>query len=137
MRVSSSSNNSKKIFADEKHYGGYLDEVLGTISFTLLVFFAGYFMNAPEIGFFAMFGLAMVIITSQAAQIEFPNKKEIARNFEENIFGKLKGRIGFPCAAQRILVSISVIFSSTLILLIFGILMHLFYILKFWIYRNH
>lgn len=117
-------------------FGSYLDAVLGTIGFTLVVFFAGYFLGNMWISLFAMFGLFMVILTSQASEITFPQKKEIAKNFEENLFGKLKGRIGFQCATQRLVVSIAVIFSSLHLLFIFGILCLFFVLLKFWLYRN-
>ncbi len=120
----------------EKKYGSYLDEVIGTIGFTTVVFFAGYFMGGFWVGLFAMFGLFMVILTSLTAQIEFPQKREIAKKFEESLFGNLKGRIGFTCAAQRILVSLAVIFSSIHLLFLFGVLCHAFYLLKFWLYRN-
>jgi len=128
---------SKEKSPKETHYGSYLDEVLGTIGFTLVVFFTGYFMNQQAIGLFAMFGLFMLIVTSLTAEKEFPNKKEIAKKFEESLFGNLKGRIGFPCAAQRILVSIAVLFSSHIILLIFGVICHLFYLIKFLVYRKY
>ncbi|MDO8509349.1 MAG: CDP-alcohol phosphatidyltransferase family protein [Nanoarchaeota archaeon] len=127
---------SKEKDPKEKHYGAYLDEVLGTIGFIAIIFFAGYFMGEMWIGLFAAFGLTMVLITSLTADKEFPNKKEIAKNFEKDVFGDLKGRVGFPCAAQRLLVSAAVIFASPIILLIFGILCHLFYLLKFWLYRK-
>jgi hypothetical protein len=125
----------KKI--EKKKYGGYLDETLGTIGFALVIFFAGYFLNALWIGFFGMFGLFMIITTSAIAQIEFPNKNKIAKDFEENIFGKIKGRIGFDNGIQRILISIAVIFANIWILLAFGILANMFWLLKFWVYRNY
>ncbi len=127
---------SKEKNPTEKKYGSYLDEVLGTIGFTAVVFFAGYFMGKIWLGLFAMFGLFMVILTSLTAQIEFPQKKEIAKKFEEGLFGNRKGRIGFTCAAQRILVSLGVIFSSIHLLFLFGVLCHTFYLFKFWIYRK-
>jgi len=127
---------SKEKNPKDTKYGSYLDVTLGTIGFTLIVFFAGYFLKNMWIGLFSMFGLFMVILTSQTAEITFPQKKEIAKKFEENLFGKLKGRIGFQCATQRLLVSIAVLFASLSILLLFGILCHAFYILKFWVYRN-
>ncbi len=129
--------NSKEKEPKNKKFGAYLDEVLGTIGFTSIIFFAGYFMEEIWIGLFGMYGLFMVLVTSLTADKEFPNKKEIAKNFEKSLFGELKGRIGFSCAAQRLLVSIAVLFSSHIMLLIFGILCHLFYIIKFWIYRNY
>lgn len=120
----------------ETHYGGYLDEVLGTIGFTLVIFFAGYLMGHLWIGFFAMFGLFMVLVTSLTAQNLFKNKKEIAKNFEKGLFGSLKGRIGFGFGVQRLIVSLAVIFHSADILLIFAFFANAFWILKFWIYRN-
>ena len=35
----------------ETKYGGYLDEILGTIGFTLVIFFTGYFLGKPILGF--------------------------------------------------------------------------------------
>jgi len=128
-------SRSKKI--NKKHYGGYLDETLGTIGFTLVVFFAGYFMGSLWIGLFAMFGLFMVIVTSAVSQVEFPNKKQITKQFERKLFGKIKGRIGFSNGIQRLIVSLAVIFSSLGILLLFAILANLFWMSKYWIYRKY
>ncbi len=126
----------EKRLAEQKHFGGYLDEILGTIGFTLIVLFGGYFMGKLWIGIFSMYGLFLVILSSLTAQLEFPNKKEIAKRFEQSLFGKLRGRIGFSCPMQRILVSLALIFSSQTILFLFGILCYLFVALKFIIYRH-
>lgn len=119
-----------------KRYGGYLDEVLGTIGFTLVIFFAGYFMGSFWIGFFAMFGMFMILVSSATAALEFENKKQIARNLEARLFGKRKGRIGFTNAVQRIMISLALVFTSLDILLIFGVMAHSLYLLKFWLYRR-
>lgn len=121
----------------KKHYGGYLDETLGTIGFTLVVFFAGYFMGNIWLGLFAMFGLFMVIVSSAISEIEFPEKKEIVKKFENSLIGNIKGRIGFSNGIQRLLVSIAVIFSSIYLLGLFAILANLFWILKYWVYRKY
>lgn len=118
-------------------YGGYLDEVLGTASFALVIFFVGYFMNQFWLGFIAMFGLLMTMVGALSARLEFKNQRKISKKFEEKILGKLKGRIGFNCAIQRILVSVAAIFSSRIILLIFTILINLFWLLRFWVYRKN
>jgi phosphatidylglycerophosphate synthase len=118
-------------------YGGFLDETLGTIGFSLVIFFVGYFMGSLWLGFAAMFGLLMTMVTSLCARLEFPNQRKITKKIEENIFGKLKGRIGFNCAIQRLIVSIAAIFSSQIILLIFAILINLFWLMKYWIYRKY
>ncbi len=120
----------------KKHYGGYLDEVLGTIGFSLLIVFAGYFMNQLWIGLAASFGLLMIIITSVTAQNLFENKKEIAKKFEKKFLGNLKGRIGFSFGIQRLIISLAVFFYSSNILLFFAIIANCFWILKFWLYRN-
>jgi len=120
----------------ETHFGGYLDEVLGVLGFAIVIFFAGYFMGNWPVGLFAMFGLFMIIVSSTTARIEFKNKEKIVKNFEKKLVGNLKGRVGFSNASQRILVTIAVLFSSWIVLLIFGILAHAFWILKFWVYRN-
>ena len=117
-------------------YGGYLDEVLGTVSFALVIFFAGYFMGNFWLGFVAMGGLFMTMVSSLCARIEFKDQKKITKKFEEGIFGKLKGRIGFNCGIQRILVALAIIFFSQIILAIFAILINLFWILRLWIYRK-
>jgi len=122
--------------AKGKSYGAYLDEILGTIGFTLVIVFAGHYMENIGIGIFAMFSLFMLIITAQTAQVEFPQKREIAKKFERSIFGNLKGRIGFSNGAQRILIALAVVFASPVILLIFAILASLLIIIKFWLYRN-
>jgi len=119
-----------------KHYGGYIDEVLGTIGFTLVIFFAGYLMGSLWIGLAAMFGLFMILVTSLTAQNLFEKKKEIAKNFEKKLFGNLKGRIGFGFGIQRLIISLSVFFYSSNILLFFAILANGFWILKFWLYRK-
>jgi phosphatidylserine synthase len=120
----------------EKRYGGYLDEILGTIGFTLVIFFTGYFIHSWQLGLFAMFAMFMILVTSLSAQVEFKNKKELAKNFEKKIFGNLKGRVGFSNATQRIWISLAVIFSSFYVFLAFGIIANLFWLFKFWIYRN-
>jgi phosphatidylglycerophosphate synthase len=117
-------------------YGGYLDEILGTVSFALVIFFAGYFIGNFWLGFIAMFGLLITMVGALGARIEFKDQKKISKKFEEKIFGKLKGRIGFNCAIQRILVSLAIIFSSQIILLIFAVLINLFWLLKLWTYRK-
>jgi phosphatidylglycerophosphate synthase len=120
-----------------KKYGGYLDETLGTIGFTLVIFFAGYFLNNLWIGLFAMYGLFMIIVSSTVSEIEFKNKKEIVTNFEKGIFGELKGRIGFSNGIQRLFISIAIIFSSLEILFLFGVAANLFWLLKYWVYRKY
>lgn len=120
----------------KKKYGGYLDEVLGTIGFTLIIFFAGYFIGNIWIGFFAVFGMFMILVTSLTAQNLFENKKELAKKFEEGIFGKLKGRIGFSFGVQRLIISLAVFFYSSIILLFFVIVANAFWIFKFWLYRK-
>jgi phosphatidylglycerophosphate synthase len=128
---------SKEKNPKPKNFGGYLDEMLGTLGFTLIIFLAGIFMGSPIIGFIAMFGLFMNIIAASTAQIEFKdNKDKIARKFEQTFFGKLKGRVGFPCSAQRLFISITIIFASSILLLIFAILINAFWIMRFWLYRN-
>ena len=119
-----------------KHYGGYIDEVLGTIGFTLVIFFAGYLMGSLWIGFAAMFGLFMILVTSLTAQNLFEKKKEIAKGFEKKLFGNLKGRIGFGFGIQRLIISLAVFFYSSNILLFFAIVANAFWILKFWVYRG-
>jgi len=119
-----------------KKYGGYLDEVLGTIGFSLVIFFAGYLMGNFWIGFVAMFGLFMVIITSQIAKNLFENKKQLAKNFEKKFFGNLKGRIGFSFGIQRLIISLAILFYSSKILFFFAIIINAFWILKFWVYKK-
>jgi len=118
-------------------YGAYLDVVLGIIGFSLIMFFAGYFMGSWQIGVFVMFGFFMVLISSLASTVEFPDKKKIARKFEEGLLGKIKGRIGFTSGLQRVLISLIIIFSSLWALFAFGILCYAFFILRFWVYRKH
>jgi phosphatidylserine synthase len=120
----------------ETHYGGYLDEVVGTISFSAAIFFTGYFIGSWQAGLFAMSGLLILIVSSLTAKTEFPNKTELAQNFEKKVFGKTKGRIGFTNAVQRILISFAIIFQSELILIIFGAMAYLLVLLKFYLYRN-
>ena len=120
----------------ETKYGGDLDEILGTIGFTLVIFFTGYFLGKPILGFVAMYGLFMVLITSLSAQIEFPRKKEVARDLQDRVFGKFKGRIGFSNVVQRMIITFAVIFQSVNLLFIFAVATNLFWILKFYIYRN-
>jgi phosphatidylglycerophosphate synthase len=129
--------NNKSRIKKKTRYGGFLDETLGTLGFSLLIFFAGYFIGQFWIGFSAMFGLLMIIVTSSVAQNEFPEKRKIAVNFERSIFGKLKGRIGFSNGIQRIFISLTIIFSSPLLLLLFAIAANCFWILKFWVYRKY
>lgn len=119
-----------------KHYGGYIDEVLGTIGFSLVIFFAGYLMGSLWIGFAGMFGLFMILVTSLTAQNLFEKKKEIAKNFEKKFFGNLKGRIGFGFGIQRLIISLGVFFYSSNILLFFAIVANAFWIMKFWLYRK-
>jgi phosphatidylglycerophosphate synthase len=127
---------SKEENPRETKYGGYLDETLGTIGFTLVIFATGYFLNNPVWGFVAMYGLFMVLITSLSAQVEFPKKKEVARELQDKVFGKFKGRIGFSNVVQRMIITFAVIFQSINILVIFAIATNLFWMLKFYVYRN-
>ncbi len=120
----------------KKKYGGYLDEVLGTIGFSLVIFFAGYLMGNFWVGFVAMFGLFMMVITSSTAKNTFKNKKQLAKNFEKNLFGNLKGRIGFSFGVQRLIISLAILFYWSQILFLFAILANAFWILKFWVYRK-
>ena len=76
-------NISKGKSKPGKRYGGYLDEVLGTIGFTSVIFFTGYFLGSTWIGLFAMFGMFMILVSSATAAIEFESKKQVARNFEK------------------------------------------------------
>ena len=119
-----------------KRFGGYLDMVIGTIGFTLLIFFAGYFMNELWAGFFAMFGLFMIIVAAVTAKADFPDKLEIAKKFQTGLLGKMKGKLGFACGEQRILISLAVLFQSALLLWVFAGLAAAFFTLKIWVYRN-
>ncbi len=130
-------NRKKQKNLRKKNYGGYLDETVGAISFPLLIFFAGCFMGSAWIGFFAMYGLLMVIITSITGELEFPNKKKINLEFEDKFFKKKHWSILFDSGMHRILVSIAVIFSNLWVLLFFGILCHIYYLSKYWIYRKY
>jgi len=120
----------------KKKYGGYLDEVLGTIGFSLVIFFTGYLIGNFWVGCIAVFGLFMMLVTSLTAQNLFKNKEQLAKNYERKFFGKLKGRVGFGFGVQRIIVSVAILFHSPNILLFFAILANAFWILKFWIYRR-
>ncbi len=120
----------------KKKYGGYLDEVLGTIGFSLVIFFTGYLMGNFWIGLVAVFGLFMMLITSLTAQNLFENKKQLAKNYEKKFLGNLKGRIGFGFGIQRLIISLAILFYSSKILLLFAIMANAFWILKFWIYRK-
>lgn len=117
-------------------YGEYLDEVLGTIGFSLVIFFAGYFMGYWWLGVIGMFGLLINMISALCSKLVFEKKEQIARDFEKGIFGKLKGRIGFNNSKQRILISLAVLFSSVILLFLFGLLINLFWAIKFWVYRK-
>ncbi len=118
-------------------YGQYIDEVAGFVGITILVLFAGYFLGNIWIGIAGMFGLLMNFGSSFLATNLFKeNKKKIAIEFEEGIFGKIKGRVGFSNGFQRILITIAVLFQSIYILLVFGVLINLLWILKLWLYRK-
>ena len=119
-----------------KKYGGYLDEVLGMVGFSTVIFFTGYLMGNFWIGCAAVFGLFMMVVTSLTAQNLFKNKKQLAQNYERKLFGKLKGRIGFGFGIQRIIISLAILFYSSGILLLFAIMANAFWILKFWVYRR-
>ena len=88
------------------------------------------------VGFVAMFGLFMMVITSSTAKNTFKNKKQLAKNFEKNLFGNLKGRIGFSFGVQRLIISLAILFYWSQILFLFAILANAFWILKFWVYRK-
>jgi len=118
-------------------YGQYIDEVAGFVGITLLVLFAGYFLGNLWVGILGMFGLLMNFGSSFLATNLFgENKKKIAREFEEGIFGKIKGRVGFSNGLQRILITLAVLFQSIYVLLVFGILINLLWLIKLWLYRN-
>lgn len=133
--------NSKKKNPERKYYGQFLDDALGTVSFVLVVFFAGYVMNEFWIGFAAMFGLFMTIATAAMTSSIFPNKDEISKKAEQKLVGKRRGRIGFSSTIQRIIVTLVVLFGAFVlgqyILLAFAILINAFWIMKFWVYRKY
>ena len=122
--------------SEKKKYGGYLDEVFGTIGFSLVIFFTGYLMGNFWIGLAAVFGLFMMLITSLTAKTLFGNKEQLAKNYEKKFFGNLKGRISFSFGIQRLIISLAIFFYSSKILLFFAIIANAFWILKFWIYRK-
>lgn len=118
-------------------YGQYLDEIVGFAGITMLVFFAGYFLKSPWVGLFAMWGLLMNGMSSFLALHLFKEeKKQVARDFEQGIFGKIKGRVGFSNGFQRILLTFAILFQSLWILLLFGIMINLLWILKIYLYRK-
>lgn len=118
-------------------YGQYLDEIVGFAGITILVLFVGYFLGNIWIGILGMFGLLMNMGSSfLALHLFIEQKKKIARNFEEGIFGKIKGRIGFSNGMQRILITFAVLFQSIWILLLFGLMINAFWMLKLWLYRK-
>ena len=118
-------------------FGAYLDSVVGTVGFTLMVFFAGYFLGNIWIGLFAMFGLFMVILSAGYAAAFFQQKDKIAKKVREKLFGKRKIVIGFTDGVQRWFVSIAIFFASLPILFLFGLAANAFWVFKFWVYRNH
>ena len=118
-------------------YGEYIDEIAGFAGITILVLFVGYFLGNIWIGILGMFGLLMNMGSSFLATNLFKeNKKKIAREFEEGIFGKIKGRVGFSNGFQRILITLAVLFQSIWVLLLFGLMINGFWILKLWLYRK-
>ncbi len=119
------------------NFGAYLDSVVGTVGFTLIVFFAGYFLGNIWVGLFAMFGLFMVILSAGYAAAFFKQKNKIAKSVREKLFGKRKIVIGFTDGIQRWLVSISIFFASLPLLFIFGLIANAFWIFKFWVYRKY
>jgi len=119
-----------------KGYGSFLDEVLGTIGFALVVLFTGLCIGPPWLGLYAMIGIFMMNITTAEAKLAIPNKKEISAKLQRHRFEN-KYQIGFTCDIQRTLVALAVMFQSLTLLLLFAMAANALWILKFWIYRNH
>jgi len=120
----------------KKGYGAFLDEVLGTIGFSLIVLFTGLSMGIPWLGLTAMVGIFMMNITTAEAKLGIPNKNEISAKLQRHRFED-KYQIGFTCDVQRTLVALAVVFHSWILLLLFVMAANALWILKFWVYRNH
>jgi phosphatidylglycerophosphate synthase len=117
-----------------KGYGQFLDEVLGVIGFTLVVFALGLHFDMPWLGLAAMVGIFMMNVTTAEAKLAIKNKKEISERLQAHRF---KFQIGFTCDVQRTLVALAVMLSSTVLLFIFALGANLLWLSKFWIYRKH
>ncbi len=129
-------HKSKKEMRKDRMYGAYLDEVLGVAGFFGVIIFFAYQIDNPILGILGGFGLLMINFSCYVAKDIFPKKTVVAKQFEKKIFGDLKGRIGFSGGLQRIFLALAIFFYSPLFLLIFVVLVNVFWIFKFWIYRN-
>ena len=127
--------NIKKI-KKEKKYGEYLDEILGIIGFSLLIFFSGYLLDNLWAGFSAMFALFMLNLTAARASHIFPEKKKIAKKLRKRFFGKIRGVIGFTADIQRTLISFTLFFHTEIFLWIYAVVGNFYWLIKFWIYRK-
>ncbi len=119
----------------KKGYGQFLDEVLGVIGFTAVIFALGYTTGNEWLGFTAMIAIFMMNVTTAEAKLAIPNKKSISDKLQNHRF-KEKFQIGFTCDVQRTLIALAVITQSYLLLWLFVILGTLLWVSKFWIYRN-
>tara|TARA_Y100000034_G_scaffold136953_1_gene217544 strand:- start:361 stop:1053 length:693 start_codon:yes stop_codon:yes gene_type:complete len=129
-------DKSRGKMKNDRMYGAYLDEVLGVLGFFGIILFLAYSLNQPILGILAGLGLLMVNFSCYVAKDIFPKKAEVAKKLEKKMFGNLKGRIGFSGGLQRIIIAFAILFHSTFLLLIFTILINVFWILKFWVYRK-
>lgn len=119
----------------KKGYGQFLDEVLGIIGFTAVVFALGYTTGNEWLGFAAMLAIFMMNVTTAEAKLAIPSKKSISAKLQNHRF-KDKFQIGFTCDVQRTLIALAIITQSYLLLLLFTGLGTLLWVSKFWMYRN-
>ena len=133
-------NNAKRLRPNQpvppkKGYGQFLDEVLGVIGFTAVVFALGYTTGNEWLGFAAMLAIFMMNLTTAEAKLAIPTKKSISDKLQNHRF-KDKFQIGFTCDVQRTLIALAVITQSYLLLLLFVVLGTLLWLSKFWVYRD-
>jgi phosphatidylglycerophosphate synthase len=125
-----------RYWGTKKGYGKYLDEVLGTVGFSLVVLSTGLAFDKPWLALTSLVAIMMMNITTAEAKLSIPEKKKISQNLQ-NKMGSKKYQIGFTCDVQRTMVALAILFQFWPLLLLFAFLGNIMWILKFWIYRKY
>ena len=130
-------NKSLKLENPPK-YGGYLDKVLGYVGFSTTIFAISFVTNHLWLGFFTVMGLFMNQIASATGKMMFPDSKSKIKEMHQKGIGKLLRPFEFGMSVQRGMITVAAFnFYPVLLLWIFNIASHIYWIARLFVYRKY
>lgn len=118
--------------------GGYMDKVLGLPGFAVAMFAIGLINNAPWAGLFAVLTMCMINVAAHCAKVMFPEIKSKIAQMHESKLGKWMAPFEFGMSAQKGVITLAALnIYPVFFLWLFTAAGSLYWLAKFWIYRNN